>query len=114
MISVYNIHHQSSETPKVDEFIPERFEKGKESGLNSGKFYCPFGAGPHKCPGTDIAILIAKSIALAVLSRWDICSRGEEDGGPLRSKLAFGNLVPSDGLPFFLRPRDSRSRESET
>jgi cytochrome P450 len=83
------VHRDQRWWPDADRFLPERWLEMR--GRPEPFTYIPFGAGPRKCLGEQIAWRELTAILLAVLERWEL-------------SLAPGTkLVPHAGTTF--RPR---------
>ncbi|TDQ32281.1 cytochrome P450 [Zeaxanthinibacter enoshimensis] len=54
LMSVYELHRSEEFWEQPEEFIPERFDPGRN--LNHSAYYYPFGAGPRMCVGNNFAM----------------------------------------------------------
>jgi cytochrome P450 len=82
-----------------EEFRPERFAPGSSSSLRGA--YYPFGLGPHRCVGEQLALLEAKLVLATVVQRYRLRLKEGHSIAP----GVFPALRPRHGLPMFLDPR---------
>ena len=66
-----------------------RFDTGTELSVELGAADLPFGAGPHACPGRDLAVAIADAVVAEIdAGRVDLAAaRSDADGRPMRLGL---------------------------
>jgi cytochrome P450 len=81
------------------EFRPERFAPGSSPALRGA--YYPFGLGPHRCIGEQLALLEAKLVLATVAQRYRLRLKEGHSIAP----GVFPALRPRRGLPMFLEPR---------
>jgi cytochrome P450 len=67
-----------------------RFDAGTELSVEFGAADLPFGAGPHSCPGRDLAVAIADAVVAEIdARRVDLAAvRSDADGRPTRLGLS--------------------------
>jgi cytochrome P450 len=69
-VSPYVTHRNPAYWNDPEEFDPRRFE-GHRSGAHPQMAYLPFGAGPRKCLGENLALLEAPLVIANVLQRFE-------------------------------------------
>jgi hypothetical protein len=71
------------------EVAGRRFDVGTEVSVEIGAADLPFGAGPHACPGRDLAVAIADAVVAEIdARRVDLTAvRSDDDGRPTRLRL---------------------------
>jgi cytochrome P450 len=97
-------HHMPHLFPEPTHFRPERWQAIAPSPYA----YFPFAAGPRKCVGVGLAMLILK-ITLAVL--WQRHRLGVVPGAPINAKVRYTMLNPTSGMAMrVLEPDEPYSR----
>lgn len=91
-LSMYAMHRSARYFENPDAFIPERFTPENEKQLPRYA-YLPFGAGPRVCIGNSFAMMEARLILAAIVSRFNLA-------------LVPGQDVVAEQL-MTLRPKDS-------
>jgi cytochrome P450 len=80
-----------------DEFRPDRADR---AGPNDYRYF-PFGGGPHRCVGQDLALLEMKMVIVALLARFRLVPGGR----PVRPRATL-DLVPAGGVHLRVEERD--------
>ena len=76
MVSPYLLHHNEKYWKNHDQFNPDRF-KGLNPLNDLKTHYIPFGTGPHRCIGSNLAMLEASLILTRFFKRFTIERVGE-------------------------------------
>jgi cytochrome P450 len=88
---------------------PGAFDPGRFAARAYGRTeYCPFGDGPHSCLGGGIAVMIARTLVLALAGDVDV--RGVSDGPVERAgNRHWSHWQPSRRFRVAVQPREARS-----
>ena len=97
-------HHLPDVFESPEEFRPERFTQEARAALPKGA-YVPFGGGSRTCIGMRFGELEVRTIASAILSRFELSLRGDFE---LRVRQ-MPTISPRDGLPMLVRERARRA-----
>jgi cytochrome P450 len=97
--SIFNIHRHPEYWPDPLEFNPERWEKGFEPAHRLA--FMPFGAGPRKCIGNNLALMEGQLILASLAQQY---SFKLEPGQTVQLEQAV-TLRPKGGLKMHLEPR---------
>jgi cytochrome P450 len=100
-------HHLAHVFPQPEEFRPERFTPAAKAALPKGA-YVPFGAGSRICIGMRFGQLEEKSIASALLQRFEF---ELEPGYRLRIRQ-MPTIGPKDGVPLIVHARGRAASRS--
>ncbi len=100
LISPYVTHHLAELYPEPDTFNPKRWlnQAGRMDHLMS---YLPFGHGPRRCVGRDLALMEMALIVAVIAQRYSVSVPKDVMMRPL-PKLS---LVPANGMPLVISPR---------
>jgi cytochrome P450 len=90
-------HHMPELFPAPQCFRPERWE----SIAPSPYVYFPFAAGPRKCVGAGLALMILKITLSAIVQR---CHVSVEPGAAVNGNVTFTMLNPTSGMPLRILP----------
>lgn len=69
-IYIYGVHHSSKYWPDPEKFDPSRFKK-EEVKKRPPFTYLPFGAGQHKCIGSNFSLMEMQLILIRMIQRFD-------------------------------------------
>ncbi|PSR29041.1 MAG: hypothetical protein C7B47_03580 [Sulfobacillus thermosulfidooxidans] len=99
LVSPYVTHHLPGLYPEPDTFNPARW-------LNQGRIdhlmsYLPFGHGPRRCVGRDLALMEMALVVAVMVQRYSVSMPKDFIMRPL-PKLS---LVPAHGMPLVISPR---------
>ncbi len=100
VVDIYNIHHDPTLWPQPEEFDPDRFLPEHSKGRHPLAFM-PFGAGPHKCIGSNLAEIEGPLLLAMIAQHYDL---ELVPGQQVEPQLAI-TLRPRNGLRVRLHPR---------
>ncbi|KAF5306326.1 hypothetical protein FQA39_LY09024 [Lamprigera yunnana] len=95
-IPIYSIHRDPKYYPNPDKFDPDRFGDDRKHLLVPFS-YLPFGLGPKSCVGSRFALLEAKLILFAILSKYKIVPVTRTTIPVTPKKMALF-LIPEGGI----------------
>lgn len=96
---MYTVHRHPEFWPDPERFDPERFDPARAAGRHP-MAWVPFGAGPRKCIGQELALMEA-TLALAMITqRFELEASGHE----VRPEVKI-SLRPADGVRLRIRRR---------
>ncbi len=98
--SVYNIHHNPAFWPEPEKFDPDRFLPERSKGRHPHAFI-PFGSGPRKCIGSNLAEMEGPLLLAMIAQRYDL----EMIPGQRIEPMVTITLRPRYGLRLRPRPR---------
>ena len=84
LICVWAMHRHPDFWELPDDFVPERWLKSRERGIESIEAFMPFGMGPRVCIGRRFALIEAMIILSEIIRRFEIRAT---DGRSPRPKL---------------------------
>lgn len=103
--SHYMTHHLPELFPDPERFLPSRWES-----ISPGPFdYLPFGAGPHYCAGSHLAMTMMKLVLGMILPQW----RLQVVPGARIDRSIRVTLSSKQGLPVRVFKQDGRFEASE-
>jgi cytochrome P450 len=100
LVSPYLLHRSHEHFSEPDTFDPQRWEQGLTAATRAFT-YIPFGAGPRRCIGEEIAWLEARILLTAIARKFEI----ELVGNPDLALLPGASLHPKGKVVAQLRPR---------
>ncbi|KAI9256691.1 cytochrome P450 [Sporodiniella umbellata] len=71
-IDIYAIHHDPEIWENVEQFIPERFEKGGEHDNHEGLTWLPFSTGSRQCIGMNFSLNEQRLVVATMVRRYEI------------------------------------------
>jgi len=93
--SIYLTHHRRDIYSDPECYLPERFLEHSYSPFE----YLPFGIGPHRCLGAELALYEMKVVLAVLLGRWNFQLAGARRPVPDRASLA---IKPSGNTPLLV------------
>lgn len=100
IVSIYNIHRHPALWEKPLLFNPDRFAP-EQSANRHHLAFMPFGAGPRKCIGNNLAEMEGPLLLAFGAQRYELRM---QPGQPIETEMAI-TLRPKDGLQMTLHPR---------
>ena len=100
MVNIYGIHHHPDLWEEPEAFKPERFLPGMS--LEHHKLaYMPFGAGQHKCIGSNFALVEAQLLLALIAQHYELRLAPDQR---IEEELGI-TLRPRSGMRMTLHPR---------
>jgi cytochrome P450 len=100
MVNIYGIHHHPDLWEEPEAFKPERFLPGMS--LEHQKLaYMPFGAGQHKCIGSNFALVEAQLLLALIAQHYELRLAPDQR---IEEELGI-TLRPRSGMRMTLHPR---------
>jgi cytochrome P450 len=100
IISIFNIHRHPDFWPHPDQFDPDRFDQNQAKGRHYQAFM-PFGAGPRKCLGNNLAEIEGTMLIAAIASRYRLRL---QPGHVVEPQMAI-TMRTKTGIPMLIEPR---------
>jgi len=100
LISPHVLHHHPAYWSHPEDFLPERFTQAVATGRYP-EAYFPFGAGPHRCIGQELALMEASLVVATIAQKYHLSLR---EGQEVQAETLITQR-PKGGLTMCLKRR---------